>query len=103
MTQPQAPQVPADLNSLDAKSFREALMNYAIQIQDWCQYMDGENGYDSIKDQVNSLENSVDSLQNTIAENNVSMQNKINSILLGTDVPSVRIVVEQILQDKGVI
>lgn len=103
MTQPQAPQVPANLNSLDAKLFREALMNFAYQIQTWCEYLDFENDYDSIKDQVNSLENSVDSLQKSITENNESMQNKINSILLGTDVPSVEIVVEQILKDKGVI
>ena len=102
MTEIQPPQVPANLNSLDAKSFREALMNYAIQIQDWCQYMDnefdddGNNSFDSIHDELNALKTEV-------TDNNESMQNKINSILLGTDVPSVEIVVEQILKDKGVI
>lgn len=82
------------------RTFRNDLIDNFKIIQ---QYLDNENDYDSIKDQVNSLENSVDSLQKSITENNESMQNKINSILLGTDVPSVRIVVEQILQDKGVI
>lgn len=82
------------------RTFRNDLIDNFKIIQ---QYLDGENDYDSIKDQVNSLEHSVESLQNAIAENNDSMQKKINSILLGTDVPSVKIVVEQILKDKGVI
>lgn len=82
------------------RTFRNDLIDNFKIIQ---QYLDNENDYDSIKDQVNSLENSVDSLQKSITENNESMQNKINSILLGTDVPSVEIVVEQILKNKGVI
>ena len=101
MTEIQPPQVPANLNSLDAKSFREALMNFAIQIQDWCQYMnnefddDGNNSFDSIHDELNALKTEV-------TDNNESMQQRINHLYAG-DPQTIKAVVTEILEEKGVI
>lgn len=77
------------------RTFRNDLIDNFKIIQ---QYLDNENDYDSIKDQINSLKDSVDSLQNAIDE----LQKRINHLYAG-DPQTIKAVVTEILEEKGVI
>ncbi|WP_195459212.1 hypothetical protein [Pediococcus acidilactici] len=65
------------------------------------EWLDSDDTSDFVSKE--DLESMLKELRNMIKENNKDLKERINRILLGTDVESIEIVVTQILKQRGVI
>ncbi|MCQ2569812.1 MAG: hypothetical protein MJ139_02755 [Limosilactobacillus sp.] len=98
------PQVPDDLDKLEAQKVRSAMLDFTNQIISWATdvqetlYGDGSSG--SITDLKTEIETVDKKLRELIEAKNTDMQNKINHILLGVDEPSIRVVVNSSLDER---
>lgn len=101
---PVLPKVPDDLDKLEAQKVRSAMLDFTNQIISWATdvqetlYGDGSSG--SITDLKTEIETVDKKLRELIEAKNTDMQNKINHILLGVDEPSIRVVVNSILDER---
>ncbi|MCI2961010.1 hypothetical protein [Pediococcus pentosaceus] len=65
------------------------------------EWLDSDDTSDFVSKE--GLESMLKELRNVIRENNKDLKERINRILLGTDVESIEIVVTRILKQRGVI
>ncbi|WP_285110400.1 hypothetical protein [Pediococcus sp. AC40] len=65
------------------------------------EWLDSDDTSDFVSKE--DLESTLKELRDMIKENNKDLKERINHILLGTDVESIEIVVTQILKQRGVI
>lgn len=81
--------------------FRNNLVDNFTKIEKEINDLDLTNSGDQItKEELNEK---LDELKNDFMKDNEALKERINRILLGTDVESIEIVVNRILKEKGVI
>lgn len=108
---PVLPKVPDDLDKLEAQKVRSAMLDFTNQIISWATdvqetlYGDGSSGsIADLKTEIETVNKKVQTLDKELRElietKNTDMQNKINHILLGVDEPSIRLVVNSILDER---
>jgi hypothetical protein len=82
-------------------NFRNDLVDNFSEIEKEINNLDSINSGDQItKEELNEK---LDKLKNDFMKDNEALKERINRILLGTDVESIEIVVNSILKEKGVI
>lgn len=81
--------------------FRNDLVDNFSEIEKEINNLDSANSGDLITKE--DLDKKLDELKNDFMEDNKELKERINRILLGTDVESIEIVVTQILKQQGVI
>lgn len=81
--------------------FRNDLVDNFSEIEKEISKLDlNENGGQITKEE---LDEKLDELKNDFIKDNEALKERINRILLGTDIESIDIVVNRILKEKGVI
>lgn len=81
--------------------FRNDLVDNFSEIEKEINKLDlNENGGQITKEE---LDEKLDDLKNDFIKDNEALKERINRILLGTDIESIDIVVNRILKEKGVI
>ncbi|MCM6819744.1 hypothetical protein [Pediococcus pentosaceus] len=81
--------------------FRNDLVDNFSEIEKEINNLDSTNSGDKItKEELNKK---LDKLKNDFIKDNEALKERINRILLGTDIESIDIVVNRILKEKGVI
>lgn len=82
-------------------NFRNDLVDNFSEIEKEINKLDlNENGGQITKEE---LDEKLDELKNDFIKDNEALKERINRILLGTDIESIDIVVNRILKEKGVI
>lgn len=80
--------------------FRNDLVDNFSEIEKEINDLDSTNSGDQItKEELNEK---LDKLKNDFMKDNEALKERINRILLGTDIESIDIVVNRILKEKGV-
>lgn len=90
-----------DLSPSLGNDFRNDLIDNFTNIEKEINNLDSANSGDQITKE--DLDKKLDELKNDFMEDNKELKERINRILLGTDVESIEIVVTQILKQRGVI
>lgn len=80
--------------------FRNDLVDNFSEIEKEINNLDSINNSDQVTKE--ELDEKLDELKNDFAKDNEVLKERINRILLGTDVESIEIVVNRILNEKGV-
>lgn len=80
--------------------FRNDLVDNFAKIEKEVNNLDSINNSDQVTKE--ELDEKLDELKNDFAKDNEVLKERINRILLGTDVESIEIVVNRILNEKGV-
>lgn len=81
-------------------NFRNDLVDNFSEIEKEINDLDSTNSGDQItKEELNEK---LDELKNDFIKDNEALKERINRILLGTDIESIEIVVNRILKEKGV-
>lgn len=80
--------------------FRNDLVDNFSEIEKEINDLDSTNSGDQITKE--ELDEKLDELKNDFIEDNEALKERINRILLGTDVESIELVVNRILKEKGV-
>lgn len=80
--------------------FRNGLVDNFINIEKEINNLDSINNSDQVTKE--ELDEKLDKLKNDFIKDNEALKERINRILLGTDVESIEIVVNRILKEKGV-
>ncbi|MBF7125536.1 hypothetical protein ITR00_05600 [Pediococcus pentosaceus] len=87
--------------ALTDPDFRNDLVDNFSEIEKEINKLDlNENGGQITKEE---LDEKLDELKNDFIKDNEALKERINRILLGTDIGSIDIVVNRILKEKGVI
>lgn len=81
--------------------FRNGLVDNFTKIEKEINNLDSINNGDQVTKE--ELDEKLDELKNDFIEDNEVLKERINRILLGTDVESIELVVNSILKEKGVI
>lgn len=81
--------------------FRNDLIGNFSEIEKEINNLDSINSGDQITKK--ELNEKLDELKNDFMKDNKALKERINRILLGTDIESIDIVVNRILKEKGVI
>lgn len=81
--------------------FRNDLIDNFIKTEKEINNLDSINNGDQVTKK--ELDEKLDELKNDFIEDNEALKERINRILLGTDVESIELVVNSILKEKGVI
>lgn len=81
--------------------FRNDLIDNFIKTEKEINNLDSINNGDQVTKE--ELDEKLDELKNDFIEDNEALKERINRILLGTDVESIELVVNSILKEKGVI
>lgn len=86
--------------ALSDPDFRNDLIDNFTKIEKEINDLDSTNSGDQItKEELNEK---LDELKNDFIKDNEALKERINHILLGTDIESIDIVVNRILKEKGV-
>lgn len=80
--------------------FRNDLVNNFSEIEKEINNLDSINSGDQVTKK--ELDEKLDKLKNDFMQDNETLKERINRILLGTDVESIELVVNRILNEKGV-
>jgi hypothetical protein len=80
--------------------FRNDLVDNFSEIEKEINDLDSTNSGDQITKE--ELDEKLDELKNDFIEDNEALKERINRILLGTDVESIELIVNSILKEKGV-
>ncbi|WP_029257920.1 hypothetical protein BB06_04290 [Pediococcus pentosaceus CGMCC 7049] len=81
--------------------FRNDLIDNFIKTEKEINNLDSINNGDQVTKE--ELDEKLDELKNDFIQDNEALKERINRILLGTDVESIELVVNSILKEKGVI
>lgn len=80
--------------------FRNDLVDNFSEIEKEINNLDSINNSDQVTKE--ELDEKLDELKNDFIEDNEALKERINRILLGTDVESIELIVNSILKEKGV-
>lgn len=80
--------------------FRNDLVDNFSEIEKEINNLDSINSGDQVTKK--ELDEKLDKLKNDFMQDNEALKERINRILLGTDVESIELVVNRILNEKGV-
>lgn len=90
-----------NLNPGLGNDFRNDLVDNFSEIEKEINQLDLNENSDQITKE--ELDEKLDELKNDFIKDNEALKERINRILLGTDIESIDIVVNRILKEKGVI
>lgn len=86
--------------ALTDPDFRNDLVGNFSEIEKEINNLDSINSGDQVTKE--ELDEKLDELKNDFIKDNEALKERINRILLGTDIESIEIVVNRILNEKGV-